>query len=104
MTPKAMRTLGTIMLIVGICMAVPGIIGLVTSDDFDIKEIFVLFYLFGTLIGLGSIPLLIVSGIKIRNAENKTAREEIYGYCPKCGNPRRREDTFCSNCGTQLPY
>ncbi len=107
MTPKAMRTLGIIMLIVGICMAVPCFVGYMFSiidHSMKLAVIFLIGYLLGSLLAFGSIPMLIVSGVKMRNAENKTAREEIFGYCPKCGKPRHREDTFCSKCGTQLPY
>lgn len=107
MTPKAMKTLGTIMLIVGICMAVPCFVVYMFSiidHHMKLAVVFLMGYLLGSLSAFGSIPLLIVSGIKIRNAENKTAREEIYGYCPKCGKRRVKDDTFCSKCGTQLPY
>lgn len=106
-----MRKMGITFLVIGIvsyvlailCWMSFGIIMFSENTDFIIFP-FILFALFIILsyFAYGAIPLLIISGIKLRREKAEKEQINLYGYCTQCGTPRHKDDTFCSKCGAHL--
>lgn len=111
MKPKKMNSLGKDLLTVGIilfsialiCAMIMSVSPL-GSDLWDtLFDIVPLFMLTGLPCIGGSIPLLIVSNIRLRREEAQKEKElNPDGYCHKCGAPRQKGDNFCSKCGAPL--
>ncbi len=111
MKPKEMRKLGITFLVIGIvsyvlailCWMSFGVIMFSGNTEIIILPV-ILFTLFIFLsnFALGAIPLLIISGIKLRREKAEKEQINLYGYCIECGAPKQKDAVFCSKCGAHL--
>ena len=44
-----------------------------------------------------------MAGDVAENIKSKTSKEDIIGYCSKCGTPIEYGSKFCTKCGTKVP-
>lgn len=111
MKPEKMKSIGKVLLTVGIilfsigliCAMIMSVSPLGSALWDTLFDIVPLFMMPGVLCIGGSIPLLIVSNIRLRREEAQKEKEfNPDGYCHKCGAPRQKDDTFCSKCGNKL--
>lgn len=115
---KRMRALGIICAVLaGLCLisAYVSIIIYTTSlisENYSEKSSIVFFCLFTTLslvynlFFYAAIPLLVVSGIKLRKSRNvqesAVQLQHKYNYCPFCGTFIESEGNFCCFCGRKF--